>query len=166
MEYFLEAKYYLLKHHDMAWFYLGLVLFLVDFIFVSGLGLVFFALGALSTGGVMYFKLINLPTLEYQVIAFFSFTFCWAIILWGRIRIKKDGLYKSLIGTKAYIGKRRLKKGKKGIVAVSGRKMKARISPHTTVEVIEPGTEVWIHDIEKNILLVGLTPHTIRFKEK
>jgi len=139
MDELLSLKASIARDPAKLWMAISVALLLVEFFILSEVGVFFLSMGALSTSIALHFHWLNLPTAESQIIAALAFTFGWALILWGRVRMKGDKNYISLVGVRAKVGKKPLKKGKIGNIDVSGTKMRARINPRLELEEIEAG---------------------------
>lgn len=143
-------------------FILGMVLVLVEVIAIPGIGFLFAGLAAISLGGLITYGFVEAQTIVDQIAYLFALTIIWWVVLWTPIKKftknKKGDGFDNLVGTYGTVDEEGgLVAGKLGHVKWSGTRMRARICPGSSVEKIENGEAIWVHEQKDGILLVDIT---------
>jgi membrane protein implicated in regulation of membrane protease activity len=139
--------------HYLLWLIGGVVCLGLEALGVSGVGLLFAGLGALSIGSIVT-AYPDLSLLQQGVI-FLAATALWAVFLWKplqKFRKPSGKGYHNMIGETAYIGASGLQKGVVGEATWSGTIMRAELAHGT--ESLPPGAAAVIVDISGNTLIV------------
>ena len=143
------------------WLILGIIFIIIEVSAIPGIGFLFAGLSAISLGGFITFGFINGATQLDQIAYFFFLTAIWWVVLWKPLKglVKnKGGDYKNLSDAQGVVEEDGgLLAGKVGNVKWSGAVMRARIRPGSSLEKIEKGETVWIHEQKDGILLVDTT---------
>ena len=138
------------------WFLAGGALIAIEVFLVSGIGIFFAGLGAITVGLILLFK----P--DYSTVAqftwFFASTALWAAVLWKPFKSfysAPDHGHNDMIGRNVTVGPEGLTKEKKGSVKWSGTMMNARLSDSATIENAEAGAELVILSVSGGTLEVS-----------
>jgi len=138
------------------WFMAGAFLILLEITLVTGIGLLFAGLGAISVGAALEVGWIETPPTQFLV--FFLATAVWTGSLWKPLKsfIKgKDAGFDDMVGSTAVVFGEAIERGKMGEVKWSGTIMKCQYEPETEAsETVHPDTEVIIARVSKGILIV------------
>jgi membrane protein implicated in regulation of membrane protease activity len=138
----------------MIWLIVGVSCLAAEALGVTGIGLLFAGLGALTVGSIV----TALPDLTHlqQGIVFFASTALWAALLWKpiqRFRGKPDGKsYQNMVGDTVFIGAAGLEAGAVGEATWSGTIMRAELSEGTPS--LPPGAQAVIVRVSGNTLIV------------
>lgn len=140
----------------ILWLAFGVACFVIEALVVSGVGFLFAGLGALTAGSIL--TAMPETTSLQQWVAFFVASGLWALFLWKPLqkfygKTKNDG-YKNIVGDTAYIAANGLKKGETGEATWSGTIMKARLADDANVNELTGSTQVVIHAVAGNVLIV------------
>jgi membrane protein implicated in regulation of membrane protease activity len=140
------------------WLIAGIVLLLAEAFGASGLGLLFAGLGALVVSALLNAGVLDEEARLLQFIVCFAATAAWAFLLWKPLQKfrgnKHSGSYSNMIGETAYVGSQGLTKGHVGEATWSGTIMKAELAAESSVDRLEGGAPVVIHNVVGNKLIV------------
>jgi membrane protein implicated in regulation of membrane protease activity len=140
------------------WLGAGILFLLAEALGVSGVGLMFAGLGAITVGVILSFELIAAEATLMQFIAFFITSAAWTLLLWKPLQkfrlSQRSGGYSNMVGDTAYIGSHGLARGETGEASWSGTIMKAQLAPDAGAEKLEGGAPVIITDVTGNTLIV------------
>lgn len=158
----LTIQTYIQQHNEVMWMLVGAAFIALEAFGISGIGFFFAGLGALTLGGLMSFNVIYPESIYSQLSWFMGFSIIWTILLWKPLKkimssSEKDS-FSNIIGTRGTVSGAPLQKGSVGRVRWSGTTMKAQVVSSAKVDTIDAGTDVWIHGIEGNMLLVDVEP--------
>mgnify|MGYP001190628559 CR=1 FL=1 len=147
---------YILQNTYILWLVFAGFCFLVEAMGIPGAGFLFAGMGAITTGGLLSFGMIDSTNTEIEQLAvFFASTCVWTAILWPILRNKNKGDdlddFINIKGQEAVITEGAIHKGKVGKIAWSGTTMKAKLSNDCPLDSIEDGETVIIDD------MVGIT---------
>lgn len=148
-------------HIDISiyWLIFGVVCFALEAFGITGVGLFFAGLGALSLAVLMQLGTPEPAAFVAQFAWFFGFTAVWAALLWKPIKDyrmrRKASDYSNMVGDRGTVAGKPLVKGKEGKVKWSGTTMVAEICPECTVAEIAVGESVVIKDVKGNKLFVS-----------
>ncbi len=141
-----------------SWLIAGVILLLAEALGVSGVGLLFAGLGAMSVGILLKAGALGEGETLLQAVSFLAATALWALALWKPMRRyysgKTKGGYNNMIGETAYVGSGGLKKGHDGEATWSGTIMKARLADDAQVAQVEGGSAVEIIEVKGATLVV------------
>ncbi len=140
------------------WLTIGVILIIGEFFAAPGLGIVFAGLGALATGGLIEFGVIESTTA--QIITFCAATAIWALLLWKPLKralsVKAKGKGEShIIGTEAKAAKGGVSKVA-GNAVWSGTIMKARLSKDAKLEKLEEDAIAKVIDLDGSTLILDI----------
>lgn len=141
------------------WFIASAILFLMEAMGVSGIGLFFAAFGALSTG--MLVQAGILPEQDYlaQTATFFGLTAFWAAVLWKplkKLRLSKSAQpHHDMVGRIAVVADEGLAKGRTGHAHWSGTTMRARLAEDAAEDIVAGGQEMKIVAVDGSTLILA-----------
>jgi membrane protein implicated in regulation of membrane protease activity len=140
------------------WLITGVLLLLAEALGVSGVGLLFAGLGALTTGFLIKLGAVGMDDTLLQFVSFLAATALWTVALWKPMRkfysSKNKAGFSNMIGETAYIGASGLKKGEIGEATWSGTIMRAQLVADSSKDAVEGGAAVEIVDVKGVTLLV------------
>lgn len=140
------------------WLAVGVTFLAAEALGVTGVGLLFAGLGALTVGTLLNMETIAADAKLMQFIVFFASTAVWTIVLWKpmkKFRLNKHAPgYSNIVGETAYVGSAGLTKREGGEVTWSGTIMKAMLIQDAAVERMEAGTQVVIVEVKGATLIV------------
>jgi membrane protein implicated in regulation of membrane protease activity len=139
-----------------TWLLAGALLVAAEMFGISGIGLLFVGLGAITTGSLISLNVIDEGAIVLQFTSCFAATAVWALLLWKVVQRSKHGGkggFSNIIGETAYVGSQGLRKGKPGEVTWSGTIMKAELD-NAAVGDLEAGQPVTIISIAGTTLTV------------
>ncbi len=138
------------------WFIVGGLFILLEITAVTGIGLLFAGLGAITVGAALEAGWIE--SLLVQFLVFFLSTSVWTAVLWKPLKSfveGKDAGFDDMVGSTAIVFGKAIPSGGKGEVKWSGTIMKCKYEPDTgDSSSIEPDTEVVISRVSKGVLIV------------
>jgi membrane protein implicated in regulation of membrane protease activity len=148
---YMEISYY--------WFILCVILFMLEVLGASGIGLFFGGIAACLVGLLVELKIITAESFVTQWSVWFFITGLIAVILYKPIQKWRTNpnateQFNNIIGTKATVGTGGLMLGKPGKVHWSGTLMNAAIIDGSAREAFLEGEIVEIADVRGNQLLV------------
>ena len=139
------------------WLIAGVLFLLAEALGVTGVGLFFSGMGALTVCMLLSLGLLTAESQMWQFIIFFAATAAWAALLWKpmqRFRVgKQQGGYSNIVGETAYVGSSGLTR-QNGEVTWSGTIMKAELARDIATDKLEAGTAVTIVDVSGAKLIV------------
>lgn len=137
------------------WLGVGVFFILLEAIAFPGIGFFFAGLGAVTTGGLITFHVIEENNLLLQTVSFLLTTVVWTLLLWvpfKRYRYKtSQAPYQNIVGSHAVVIETPLQKHGNGVISWSGTRMVARLDAGQEVSV---GEEVEITRVEGNVVYV------------
>ncbi len=141
------------------WLIAGVFLLAVEAFGLPGVGVMFFALGALSVGIALALGAIPPDAFVAQGIAFLCATAVSTLLLWKplqkfRIQAKQRPSYDSLIGADATVHRLPLAKGAQGQVLWSGTILAAELAPDAQADELPVGARVNIAEARGALVLV------------
>lgn len=143
-----------------TWLIVAAILLVVEIFSGGAVGFLFAGIGALITGGLLVFDILDHNAILLQLIIFCISSIASATVLWiplQKFRHKQSGdPYVNIVGTTAKVVDRPLIKGKTGNVKWSGTFMRAIISPSAPTLEIAVDTEVTVVAVKGNKLIVEL----------
>lgn len=118
-------------------------------------------MAAITLGAVINFDIIAIAGSLQAIAMFFLFTVFWAGVLWKPLKTlskkSKDKKFVDLVGTEAIVDSTDgLDKDKTAYVKWSGVRMRAKIDPASSQNIINEGQAVWVHSQEDGVLLVDI----------
>jgi membrane protein implicated in regulation of membrane protease activity len=138
----------------MLWLIAGVACLGAEAAGVTGVGLLFAGLGALTAGSIVTAQ----PELSllHQWLCFLAATALWALFLWKplqkwRSEGSKNG-YKNIVGDVVYIGSNGLKKGETGEATWSGTIMRAELAEG--IDMLPGGSQAIVTSVSGNTLIV------------
>lgn len=138
----------------LLWLLLGVTCLGAEAMGVTGVGLLFAGLGALTVGSLIT-AMPDLTPLQ-QGVLFFATTGLWAIFLWKplqKYRGKSDnGGYRNMIGDTVFIGAAGLQPNETGEATWSGTIMRAQLAEGSPS--LAPGAQAVITEVSGNTLVV------------
>lgn len=141
-----------------VWLGIGVVMLLAEAMGISGVGLIFAGLAALSVGAALKLGLLDAQATLMQFIVFLMATAAWTIVLWKPMRrfysSKNKAGYRNMVGDMAHVGPAGLKKGTPGEATWSGTIMKAELAHDSLKDQLEGGSAVEIVDVRGVTLIV------------
>lgn len=149
------------------WYLLSLLLFILEAAAISGVGLFFAALGALTLGLFVQVGLFPHTDWLVQTTAFFFLTGLWTIALWKPLqkmrlrRAAKGEKHHDVIGRNAEVGPSGIQKGKKGNAYWSGALISARLADDATIENAKAGEELKIVALDGATLILAEPAYAI-----
>lgn len=135
------------------WFLIGVVLILLEFAAIPGIGLLFIGFGAFTTALLLslYPELII-----YQIIVIGFTSFFWFLVLWWPLNKflykSTNGVYSDMVGGMVTVSGKDLEPGEVGIVTWSGTIMKAKLTDDET-EPAKLGQTIYIREVKGNVLI-------------
>ncbi len=136
------------------WALIGFIAIMLEMLFISGFGMLFIGLGALTVAAANIFY----PEMQHLQYMFFALFSClWFAILWYPL---KNFYHKSpLSEVKNFIGDRvevisDLKQGSLGQVKWSGTIMNAELVP-TIKRIVKPGEVLEVKSVRGSVLICG-----------
>lgn len=138
------------------WLLVGGALIGVEAFLVSGIGVFFAGLGAITVGIIILANPDLTPV--GQTTWFFAATAAWTAVLWKPFQNfynKSSEGHNDMVGRLVTVDDEGLTKGKKGSVKWSGTIMTARLSDDATIEKAEPGAELVIVSVTGGVLEVS-----------
>ncbi len=157
---FFEIQNKFIEHPELKWVLFGLCMLVVE-VFTGTMWMFFVALGALTYGGLISYGTLQGGDILNELVHFLVFTAGWTIVLWYPMKRgfrMSSSKYDNIIGSRAVIGEKGLKKGRTGKVKWSGTVMRARLSDRVPDNVLKAGEEVWVHDLKGSVLIVSPVP--------
>ncbi|MFW0777737.1 MAG: NfeD family protein [Rickettsiales bacterium] len=140
------------------WLIAGVLMLVAEALGVSGVGLLFAGLGALSLGALLEWEYVALDDTLMQFIYFLAFTAAWTLVLWKPMRrfySNRSGTgYKNMVGDIAYVGEAGLTKNQPGEVTWSGTIMKAMLADELETQKLDAGVAVEIVRVHGTTLIV------------
>jgi len=138
------------------WFIVGGFLILLEITAVTGIGLLFAGLGAITVGGALEAGWIEAMHLQFLV--FFLATAVWTAVLWKPLKsfIETKGAgFDDMVGSTAIVFGQAIEKGSMGEVKWSGTIMKCQYEPEAgNAAAVQPDSEVIISRVSRGILIV------------
>jgi len=145
------------------WLIAGVIFLAAEALGMSGIGLLFAGLGALTVGAAVNMDLFAEGSALLQAVLFLAASALWAVALWKPIKKfrlnKNTGSYSNMVGETAYAGSNGISKADGGEATWSGTIMKATLAPDATVEALEAGAQVIIVDVKGATLIVKPKQH-------
>lgn len=147
---------YLLNNPSLIWFAIAILTFILEFSAAPGLGFLFAGLGALITGALLEYGVIN--SLLAQLVCFTATTAFWALLLWKPMKnaILNKGVGKNtshIIGTEAIVAVGGVDK-KHGSAKWSGTEMKARLAADSEQDKLEEGALTEVVGLDGSVLIL------------
>lgn len=140
------------------WFGIGIILILLEFTAIPGIGFLFVGFGALTTSLFLYIFPLLLP---YQLGVVGIISFGWFIILWRPIKkflyshpihhsehLSKD--YFTMVGAKVVVINKDIKSGQMGEVLWSGTTMNAQL---INAEIANINDVLIVKEVKGNVLI-------------
>lgn len=143
-------------HITYIWLLTGVLFLLLEAFGFPGTGLMFAGFGALTTGTLIYFKLLGEDATIWQLICFFIASAVWAALLWKPLqkwRSSKQGGYQNMVGDTAYAGSNGITRSN-GEATWSGTIMKARLADDAGVDQLDAGSLATIVAVKGTTLIV------------
>jgi membrane protein implicated in regulation of membrane protease activity len=141
---------------SIIWLLAGSILIVFEVTLLSGVGLLFAGLSAISVGIALIAGWIESPTVQF--ITFFLITGFWAAALWKPLKNfmkSPQSGFDDMIGSIAIVFGNPIKPGQMGKVKWSGTIMKCKFILETEEKFdLAPGTEVTIVEVSNGILIV------------
>ena len=140
-----------------VWLLAGVIFVAAEALGISGIGLLFAGLGAVSTGAAIHLGFAAEDNNVVQFLIFFIATALWALILWKPLkhfRQRQRGHYSNIVGETAYAGSQGLSKKSGGEVTWSGTIMKAQLIPDSPLDHLEAASQVVIVAVKGATLIV------------
>lgn len=136
------------------WLLLGLILILIEFSQIPGIGLVFIGLGAFTTGLLINYVPI---TVDYQIITLGVSSLVWLLILWRPMKnfyLNKNSSNKTnfnIIGSNVLVVNNDIKPNEMGQVSWSGTIMNAKLAEGNAHARI--GDMLQVLEVRGNVLI-------------
>ena len=142
------------------WLIFAVFCFAMEAFGITGVGLFFSGLGAISVGVLMQTGTPLETSYTAQFAWFFVFTVIWAIVLWKPIKHyrsrNKGAEYSNMVGDRATVYEAPLTKGKEGQAKWSGAVMIAELVSDSTVDEVAVDEAVIIKEVKGNKLFVDI----------
>lgn len=141
------------------WFIASVVFFLAEALGISGVGLLFAAIGAFCMGLLLQLEFLSTDDYVTQGAVFFMLTAFWTLVLW--VPLKKMRLsnpaeeHNDMVGRTATVGDEPLQKGKSGHVRWSGTTMRARLADDASIDSATAGDELKIVKVDGATLILA-----------
>ena len=135
------------------WFVVGIILILLEFAAIPGIGFLFVGFGSFTTALLLslYPELIT-----YQIIVIGFTSLFWFLILWWPLNKflykTTNESYSDMIGGRVVVMGKDLEPGEFGIVTWSGTVMKARLADDES-EAAKLGQTIYISEVQGNVLI-------------
>ena len=140
------------------WLIAGVLMLVAEALGISGVGLLFAGLGALTLGALLEWGYVAPDDTLMQFIYFLGFTATWTLALWRPMRRfysnRSGSGYKNMVGDIAYVGEAGLAKNHAGEVTWSGTIMKAMLADELDIEKLDAGAAVEIMRVHGATLIV------------
>lgn len=141
------------------WFLASILFFVAEALGVSGVGLLFAAIGAFCVGLSLQFGLLPEGNSIFQGAAFFGFTALSALLLWKPMQAFRVGhpseKHHDIVGRTAIVAGDGLVKGKPGLVQWSGTTMTARLASDAAMNSAIIGEELKIVRVDGATLVLA-----------
>jgi len=142
----------------VGWLIAGVVFLAAEAMGITGIGLLFAGIGALTVGTMLNMGMISPDATLLQAVIFLISSAIWAAILWKpmkKFRLNKNSPgFSNMVGETAYVGSAGISKLHGGEVTWSGTIMKAQMDAHVTADKLEAGSQVTITDVKGATLIV------------
>ena len=140
---------------QLLWLAVGIVLILLEFTTIPGIGFLFLGLGALTSSALMYY----FPYLEsYQIVAIGLCSLGWFLILWWPLKRFVYGTkggksdYFDIVGMRVDVAIEDIEPAGMGQVYWSGTIMNAKMDPHDS-EGAKVGDKLYVSEVRGNIMV-------------
>lgn len=141
------------------WFLASILFFVAEALGISGVGLLFAAIGAFCVGLSLQFGLLEEGNSIFQGAAFFGFTALSALLLWKPMQAfrvsHKSETHHDIVGRTAIVAGDGLVKGKTGIAQWSGTTMSARLASDAAINSAIVGEELKIVRVDGAMLVLA-----------
>lgn len=141
------------------WFLASALFFLAEALGISGIGLLFAAIGAFCLGILLQTGLLSPENIVAQGALFFLLTAIWAAVLWApikKIRMKKSTRdHQDIVGRMAVVDDGGLRKGARGNARWSGTTMNARLADDAAINTAAAGDELKIVKVDGSTLVLA-----------
>lgn len=141
---------------SLLWLAGGAAVIVFEFFITPGIGVAFAGLGALTTGALLEFGLLD--GLLEQLVAFVLATIFWTVLLWKPLKKLLDGKGKGsneshLIGAQVQVCEGGVSK-LQGVVKWSGTQMQARLADNAGIEMLAEGAFAEIVSVDGATLFI------------
>lgn len=141
------------------WFLASILFFVAEALGVSGVGLLFAAIGAFCVGLSLQFGLLAEENTIFQGAAFFGFTALSALLLWKPMQAfrvnQKSDIHHDIVGRTAVVAGDGLVKEKQGLAQWSGTTMTARLASDASLNAAAVGEELKIVRVDGATLVLA-----------
>lgn len=141
------------------WFFASVLLFLAEALGMSGVGLLFAAIGAFCMGVLLQLGLLTTDDYVTQGAVFFLLTAFWTAVLWlplKKMRLSRPAQeHHDMIGRFATVAEGGLKRGTAGHARWSGTTMRARLAEDAAIAHAAAGDELKIVKVDGATLILA-----------
>lgn len=146
------------------WFIASVLFFFLEMIGISGIGLLFAAIGAFCVGLTIELGFIGSTDYLAQGVIFCAFTALFALVLWKPLKKLRgsDQRHHDMVGRTAKAASGGLSKGKTGRAKWSGTTMRARLAEDANISDAAEGDELKIVKVDGSTLILAQMDYPIK----